>query len=162
MRMSENGDGAKALEVRRGRLQDLEELVELQLQLRDHHRRLEPQNPRYLVADDEWRSLIERDLNDSGSRLFVAIADGAPRGFVKLSFVQKPWGTSCEMDTLVVDEGWRSRGVGERLVEAAELLAREAGATGMRTNVLLRNDGGRSFYGRLGYEEISLRYGKTL
>lgn len=160
--MSESRDRATALEVRSARLEDLEELVELQLQLRHHHRRLEPDNPRYLVADDEWRSLIERDLNDSGSRLFVAVADGAPRGFVKLSFVEKPWGMSCEMDTLVVDEGWRSRGIGERLVEAAERLAREAGAKGMRANVLLRNDGGRSFYGRMGYEEISVRYGKNL
>ena len=160
--MSESRARATPLEVRAARFEDLGELVKLQLQLRDHHQRLEPENPRYLVADDEWQSLIERDLKDSDSHLFVAVADGVPRGFVKLSFVEKPWGTSCEMDTLVVDEGWRSRGVGERLAEEAERLARDAGAKGMRANVLLRNDGGRSFYGRMGYQEISVRYGKAL
>lgn len=160
--MSEGRDRTESLDIREAGVDDLAELVRLQLQLREHHRRLEPHNPRYLVEDDEWRSLIERDLEDPRSRFLIAIADGTARGFVKLSFVEKPWGTSCEMDTLVVDDEWRIRGIGKRLVEATELLARDAGAKGIRANVLTRNDGGRSFYKRLGYEQISVRYGKTL
>lgn len=160
--MSERRNTTTSLEVREAGPEDLAELVRLQLQLQEHHRRLEPQNPRYLVDDAEWRSLIEHGLQDVGSRFLVAVAEGAARGFVKLSFVEKPWGTSCEMDTLVVAESWRGGGVGESLVEAAERLARDAGARGIRANVLTRNEEGRSFYERLGYEQISVRYGKTL
>lgn len=66
------------------------------------------------------------------------------------------------MDTIVVAEHWRSRGVGERLVEVAETLARDAGAKGIRANVLARNVMGQGFYKRMGYEEIAVRFGKSL
>ncbi len=160
--MSDRRNRATGFEVRAAGPDDLTDLVDLQLQLQEHHRRLEPQNVRYLVDDDQWRLLIDHALKDGDTRFLVVVVDGAVRGFVKLSFVEKPWGTSCEMDTLVVADGWRSKGVGERLVQEAERLARDAGAKGIRANVLSRNEGGRLFYKRMGYEQFSVRYGKNL
>jgi len=69
---------------------------------------------------------------------------------------------SCEMDTLAVSESQRSSGLGSTLVEAAEDLAREVGARGIRANVLVANGRGRAFYERLGYEAMAVRYAKSL
>jgi ribosomal protein S18 acetylase RimI-like enzyme len=148
------------VDVRAATTDDLDELLRLQLQLREHHRRLEPDAPRYQVEADEWRRLLEQTLGRENETIIVAVVDEAIRGFVKLVFEPKPWGTSGEMDTLVVDEAHRSSGVGETLVLAAESMATERGAGGMRANVLASNERGRSFYEGLGYDLIAVRYSK--
>jgi ribosomal protein S18 acetylase RimI-like enzyme len=146
--------------IREATIDDLDDLLRLQLQLREHHRHLEPDAPRYRVEAGEWRRLLELTLGRDTETVLVAVVDDAIHGFVKLVFAPKPWGTSCEMDTLVVDEAHRSSGVGKALVSAAEVTATERGAGGMRANVLAANDRGRGFYERLGYGLVSVRYSK--
>jgi GNAT superfamily N-acetyltransferase len=55
------------------------------------------------------------------------------------------------ISAVVVDDGWRSGGVGAALVQAAEAWARERGCDGIhvRTNVV--RDRAHAFYERLGY-----------
>ncbi|MGH2807987.1 MAG: GNAT family N-acetyltransferase [Actinomycetota bacterium] len=148
------------MDVRHATLDDLDDLLRLQLQLRDHHRRLAADSPRYGVQADRWRRLLRATLESDDEAILVATNNDDVRGFVTLVFAPKPWGVSCEMDTLVVDEASRSEGVGEALVAAAEILAKERGAGGMRANVLTANDRGRAFYERIGYEPIAVRYSK--
>lgn len=148
--------------VRPAKIDDLEELVRLYIALRDHHRRLHSSNPRYQVEDRKWEEIARWALQDDDIAVFVAERAGAVRGFVKLSIAEKPWGRSCEMDTLVVDEGWRSEGIGKELLDAAEDHALKVGATGLRADVLVSNDEGRAFYEREGYTLIAVRYGKTI
>jgi ribosomal protein S18 acetylase RimI-like enzyme len=148
--------------IREATNDDLDSLLRLQLQLREHHRNLEPDAPRYQVEADEWRRLLAVTLERDTEAILVAVVDDSILGFVKLVFAPKPWGTSCEMDTLVVDEPHRSSGVGETLVLAAEAMAKERGAGGMRANVLATNDRGRGFYERAGYRLIAVRYSKDI
>lgn len=150
------------LEVRLATSLDEPTLVRLQLELRDHHRLLEPENPRYAVGAEEWQRLLREALQRDDRRILVATLDESVCGFVQLSFVSKPWGTSCEMDTLVVSESQRSSGIGSALVEAAEDLAKEVGAKGIRANVLVANERGRRFCESVGYEPIAVRYAKPL
>lgn len=128
----------------------------------DHHRRLEPDNPRYLISEEDWRAQIETALNDGSSRFLVAMQGGVLCGFVRLTMVDKPWGSSCEMDTLVVTGSKRSGGIGALLTGAAEREARSLGARAMRANVLSTNVSGRMFYEASGYTEIAVRLGKSL
>jgi GNAT superfamily N-acetyltransferase len=57
----------------------------------------------------------------------------------------------AEIGGLVVDEGWRSRGVGRRLLEGAECWARERGCRELvvRSNVI--REQAHAFYERAGY-----------
>lgn len=140
----------------------LDGLVDLQLELGEHHRRLEPENPRYRIAEQDWRTQIEAALEDGSSLFLIATRGEDVHGFVRLTMVNKPWGLSCEMDTLVVKESKRNAGIGALLVEAAEREARSLGARAMRANVLSNNLRGRAFYNATGYAEIAVRFGKSL
>jgi ribosomal protein S18 acetylase RimI-like enzyme len=148
--------------VRRAQTDDLAAVARLYVVLKNHHRELQPFNPRYHVDDRKWEEIVSRALLDDDITVFVAEHEGSVRGFIKLSFVEKPWGMSCEMDTLVVDDGWRNRGIGKELLDAAEAYAVDVGAKGLRADVLITNDEGRAFYEREGYTSIAVRYGKTI
>lgn len=148
--------------VRPARQGDLEKIVDLQLELGEHHRELEPDNPRYQIDRAQWASLINKAFDGATSAFLVAVRDDQVWGFVRFSMVDKPWGVGCEMDTLVVDRNARGQGLGRRLLEHAEAAARLAGARAIRANVLSRSPSGREFYERNGYSEIAIRFGKSL
>jgi ribosomal protein S18 acetylase RimI-like enzyme len=141
---------------------DLESLVRLFLELKRHHAMLEPSNPRYSVAEDRWRMLARSALEDPSTTIYVAAAGERVVGFVTLVLVDKPWGTACEIGTLIVEDAWRNRGVGKQLLRASERFAAEGGAKGMRVDVLMSNVGGRAFYEREGYAPFAVRYGKAV
>ena len=92
----------------------------------------------------------------------MARSGGRVVGFVGLAYEDKPWGLSCEVKTLVVDEDRRGRGLGTALMRAAETEAHSSGARGLRVDVLQMNGPARSFYEGLGYEMFAARYGKPV
>lgn len=150
------------IEIRPAVHSDVPQIVDLQLELGRHHRQLGPDNPRYQISQEDWTQQIQSALDNGSSRFLVATQRGLVCGFVRLTMVDKPWGVSCEMDTIVVEEGLRGQGVGQRLVEAAEQTARAAGARAIRANVLSRNSAGGDFYRDNGYSDIAVRFGKSL
>jgi ribosomal protein S18 acetylase RimI-like enzyme len=150
------------ISIRRATLADLDEITRLYIVLKEHHVRLLPSSPRYQVPDDGWRVVAEKSLRDPGSAAFVALSSEQTVGFMKLSFVEKPWGLSCELDTMVVDPHHRSRGIGSCLLRQAERCASERGAKGMRADVLIDNYEARRFYERDGFEPTSVRYARPV
>jgi ribosomal protein S18 acetylase RimI-like enzyme len=143
-------------------MEDLPSLAALFIELKDHHHRLEPQLERYLVPDEQWWKVAERTLLDDQQEVLVAVDDGDVIGFVNLHFEPKPWGRACHVDTLVVTATRRQGGAGSALMSEVERLAAEAGATGMRLEVVQSNIEGRSFYENRGYSVTAIRYGKSL
>jgi ribosomal protein S18 acetylase RimI-like enzyme len=154
--------GAPEEPVRAATSDDLDDITRLYVELRDHHRPLQPHNPRYHVADEGWARTARRALDDPRSVVLVAEEDGVVVGFVALTFVDKPWGLSCEVGTLVVERARRGRGHGAALMAAAEARARSEGAKGMRVEVLEGNQQARAFYHRLGYGVLAQRMGKPV
>ena len=150
------------MKVRRAGPDDVEAIASLYLQLKDHHRRLVPGSPRYEMDDDTWTAHARQGLEDPEKRFYVAQRGPEVIAFLKLFFEEKSWGRACEVETLVVDEHARERGVGHELMKTAEEVARQEGALGMRVNVLQLNDEGRRFYERSGYRTIAIRYAKPL
>ena len=141
---------------------DADAISTLYVQLKEHHGALAPDAQRYAVTDEQWMTYVERSLADEAARFYVAARGGDVVGFVKLFFEERSWGLSCEVDTLVVDDAHRGRGVGTALMRRAEEIAREEGALRMRVNVLHVNSEGRRFYERDGYRTVAIRYGKKL
>lgn len=102
--------------------------------------------------------LIE-DLVDGGAGAFFIAEHGsevvgiatvrllATRG---VSFLlPRTWG---QVDTLGVAEAWRGRGIGRRLMEAAERWSRQRGATEVQLSVWDFNKDALAFYEATGYE----------
>ena len=149
------------MEIRSAVPDDIEEVTRLFIVLRDHHAQLEPDNLRYRTPDESWRGEAVRVLNDD-AHVLLAEDGGETIGMAVVRFVHKPWGQSCEVETLVVDEGRRRAGIGEGLMARAEEIGREAKSPAARVNVAFNNTEGRRFYERLGYLPLSTRFGKEL
>jgi GNAT superfamily N-acetyltransferase len=91
---------------------------------------------------------------DPDAAVLVATAGGAVIGWVHVRTLQLLQRDLCaEIGGLVVDGAWRRRGIGRRLMAAAEDWARGhgVGLIRLRSNVI-RDDAHR-FYRRLGYAD---------
>jgi len=148
--------------VRRATLDDVSVVASLYVELKHHHRALAPSAERYQVDDEAWQRIAYESLEDPEKTVFVAEVEGRVVGFVRLELVPKPWGISCEIATLVVEEETRRRGVGLALLRASERFAKDVRARALRVDVLHDNVEGRAFYEREGYSLFAVRYGKPV
>ncbi len=146
--------------VRAAEPEDVDVVTTLHLELRDHHGRLQPDNIRYDVETEGWRQITQGAIEEG--RVWIAEAAGKVVGFMTLEFVEKPWGISCEVETLVVSEARRGSGVGRIMMRSAEELARARGARGLRVDVLIGNDEALAFYRSLGYQDTAVRMARDL
>lgn len=109
------------------------------------------------------RRLVSLDA-DPARLTLVAVADGLLVGYVGV------WvGQGYEADApharimaLVVDVAWRRRGIGARLLAAAEAWSRERGAAVIVLNSGEQRSEAHPFYERLGYANTGRRYRKDL
>ena len=90
--------------------------------------------------------------------VFVATDSGLVHGFVDVSL--RDIADGCDSSPVGYLEGWfvkpahRGKGIGRRLVAAAEAWARSQGCTEMASDALLNNVDGQRAHARLGYAEV--------
>ncbi len=103
--------------------------------------------------DNPWRSDEFEDLLD-GDGVFGLLAAGEdPMGVILCRVAAG----EMEVLTLGVPPWARRRGVGQALMDAALLLARQAGAGACFLEVDVANDGAIALYERLGFRRAGLR-----
>lgn len=110
---------------------------------------------------------VERLRHDEGfpSQAFVARPPhGTPVGFVWVAKTHNDTTGRMEASLLnqYVAKPYRSRGLGQRLMETAEEWAREQGLPRVSLSVAMRNTMGQRLYRSLGYEVETLRMTKKL
>jgi ribosomal-protein-alanine N-acetyltransferase len=107
----------------------------------------------------QWSEAIWRDLQQSGAMtapargVFVAESRGQVAGFV----VARSVDGLAELESIVVDQAERRRGIGRALCERVIAWAREQAALMVELEVRAGNDRARSFYRSLGFEEQGTR-----
>ena len=117
------------------------------------------------TADDIGRRLAQLE-GDALRRVFVAEAGGDVVGWVDV-FVRRMLliDSMAEVNGLVVADGFRGQGIGERLIQAAEEWALSVGCMGMRVRSnVIRERAHRFYTERQGYEVVKQQmvFGKTL
>jgi GNAT superfamily N-acetyltransferase len=141
---------------------------ELRLLLReliDYH---EPLTGQRLAPD--WESHIRAEMaagleSGSGLLLFVREGDrpvGSLSGHITATTDTIFEGKLGNIDNVYLKPEWRGRGIGARLVEAAEAWLREQGAAEIELNVIVANELGLRVWHALGYEPHSERRRKRL
>ena len=141
---------------------DVPELTRVYRVLVDQGEAIDPRVVRFRPTDEQWRSTVAAALSSEREAILVADTDDGIAGFVRLTLTDKLHGTLCEIDTLVVEETARGRGVGGRLLEAAERRGRALGAREFQVDVQYASERARAFYEAHGYERHILRYSKMI
>lgn len=117
----------------------------------------------WLITDGEWRTPSEerrylRTIRRSPHAAVLIVE--SPEGVVgRLSIARDPHPASRHVADvgLMVARGFRRRGAGRALMEAAEDWAREAGVHKIELHVFPYNAGAIALYESLGYEREGLR-----
>jgi N-acetylglutamate synthase-like GNAT family acetyltransferase len=103
-------------------------------------------------------------LGDDENPVFVAEAGGEVVGFISLHimpvFHEEP--LYCRITAVAVTDSYRRRGVGRRLMERAEAVARAAGCGRIELTSNDRRTWAHAFYEAIGYEGTSRKFVKTL
>jgi GNAT superfamily N-acetyltransferase len=117
---------------------------------------------------DASPAAVERRLRrlaaSDADELLVAVWDGRVVGLagVHVSAAIEYDGDAAKLSALVVDEGHRRRGIGERLVAAVEDEARRRGCVLLFLTTAERRAGAHAFYRAVGLEETGRRFAKRL
>jgi GNAT superfamily N-acetyltransferase len=108
-------------------------------------------------------SIFQQITADPRQHLLVAEADGRIVGTVHLIVIPH-LSRSCQpsglLESMVVDDTYRRRGVGAALLREAGRLAREAGCYKLALSSNLARQGAHRFYSRLGWKRT--HYGFSL
>ncbi|MGP0050027.1 MAG: GNAT family N-acetyltransferase [Solirubrobacteraceae bacterium] len=141
-----------ALRARSVRLDDVDQLVVLFDQLG------------YPQSRDALRGAVETAVADPRAAVLVADDSGTLVGAATYFLVpvvhdSRPW---CRITTLVVDEAYRRRGIGQMLADAAEAAARAAGCSRIEATSALRRTNAHRLYEKLGYGRTSAHFLKRL
>ena len=161
------GTALSAVVIRPAVSSDREALVELDLASAAHHAALDP--GAYRIPDRQAvASFLDRRHADPDREVFVAVVDGVVVGTVDVTMVEPPDEGSIDRPIPTADigisvlEGWRGRGIGRLLMEAADASARARGAQQIVLDMASSNVAALRFYRRLGYVDSGLFLRRSL
>ena len=160
---------------RRGRPEDLDDLLVLVRQLQDAHQRAHPDL--FVPADDPglaarpWPAMLAGHAASSQAgaegAVFLAEVRGRLAGFVAVEVIHETAPVFFPMKlghlmSIAVDPSVQGRGLGRALVAMAEAWAASRGASQMKLAVWTFNGNAQRLYESLGYETRSVAMGKVL
>lgn len=112
----------------------------------------------YPTTPGEMIARLQTLAEDDRHAVFVAEEDGAVVGWIHVYLCPLLIaGPGAEIGGLVVDEGYRSRGIGAGLVQAAEEWARARGCLGLTVRANVVRQRAHAFYLRLGFHEVKVQ-----
>ena len=154
-------------EIRRLTVADLPAALELCNEIREHHRRLlggyfAPLD--YALEEENLKSFIA----DENKVAFAAAEEGRLAGLLTAAVKHSPWLENpdvCHVDTLVVGEVFRRRGIAGRLMDWLFSFCRERQLKEIKLGVFNDNRGAVEFYRKSGFvpqeQKMSLMLEKT-
>jgi RimJ/RimL family protein N-acetyltransferase len=119
----------------------------------------------WLIADGQWRSVSEerRYLKAIRRHVYAAVLvaelDGKIVGRLSIGRDVHPASEHVADVGLMVADGYRRRGIGRALMEAAEDWARQVGVRKIELHVFPHNEAALGLYDRIGYRRVGLRQG---
>lgn len=117
----------------------------------------------YFATLDAIQQRLAAALAASDQAVCVADAQGAVIGWIQVvQWVTLDSGAFAEITGLVVDAGWRSRGVGRALVRWAQDWARQRALPRLRVRSRIERQAAHAFYRGLGFDAEKVQQVFTL
>jgi GNAT superfamily N-acetyltransferase len=118
----------------------------------------------YPAEEGAVRRRLERLQHSDPDATWVAEVDGELVGLVGIhvSQVLAYDGDAAKVSEIVVDDRYRRKGIGARLMEVAEDEARRRGCVVLFLTTAERRKDAHAFYRKLGFEETGRRFAKSL
>ncbi len=158
----------KDMHLRKAEPKDYEALCSLFDEVDQLHREKLPWLFQLPAGSIREREYVLGLMQDENVLLLVAEADGNLVGLAH-AFVRDnpplPVFTPrryAVIDSIVVTQSMRNRGIGKRLAHEIDKWAKAQGASSVELNVYEFNEGARRFYEALGYSTISRKMGKEI
>ncbi len=147
------------MHVRKATWDDIDSIVDLNRQIGEYHHANAPTVFRAPSAEE--KVFFSRALADDSRLFLVAEFDEKVVGFLTgtvaknelIPYLAKEF--ICRISTVVVDQHYRGRGIGSRLMSACESWAFEKGAKEVRLEVMEFNQNAKAFYNETGYRTQS-------
>ncbi|MBI1743538.1 GNAT family N-acetyltransferase [Candidatus Acetothermia bacterium] len=148
--------------IRLATAQDLEALVKLYIEFHEFHVQGVPDRLRipHEYNLSELREGIQKIMNDPDAVLFVVEAGKQLVGLAEIYMREdKPDPARVSrkhghLQSLMIAESFRTRGLGKQLVNAVQQWAKEKGATEMRVDIWEFSESPLHFYESLGYRTL--------
>ncbi|MFO0691733.1 MAG: GNAT family N-acetyltransferase [Myxococcota bacterium] len=147
---------------------DVEAATACIVELQEFERALEPALPPGPEMAGAYLAVLVARCAKHAGRLFVAEVDGRVVGFAAVLGRVEPEAPDQEqaahayVSDLVVLPAHRSRGLGRRLLEQAEALARTVGTTRLEIGVLAKNPDAARLYRDFGFSDFRITLTKRL
>jgi len=137
------------------------------VELQAWERQFEPSMPAPQNAADPYLADMLARCEASGGRVLLAEQGAEVAGFICLMAEVGPdFDDSLEpysyISDLIVRAAFRGQGIGPRLIEAAEALARTAGTKRLKVGVLIANTGAHDLYRQCGFRDVAVSLVKDL
>src|SRR4030042_2159212 len=144
--------------IREAKPDDFGDVFELVLELRSSH------GEKGKLDKQGIRPIFQRYLSNSDKYIYVAESRGLLVGFMSITigeslYEDKPW---AEVDELVVKEGYRSQGLGGRLLDEVFRIAHERQCNVVVLAADINNARAIEFYGELGFKSGEIVLEKEL
>lgn len=152
----------------KARSEHIPDIVRLNGVVQQLHAKLSPDIFRADWVSSDLQLFWSDRLDHENSEIVIAVLDGRSVGYVWFE-IQKREGDALHMRRcrvyvhhIAVDECARGAGVGSRLLERAELAAKEAGIGNVVLDAWASNSPAQSFFAARGYSPINIVLGKPL
>ena len=146
----------------------LEGVRECLIELQDFERRIDPRMPPGVNIADAYISEMLDRCKHCGGRILVADVNDEVAGYATIIpkvKSEQPEDGDLEyglISDLVVTEKFRGLGLGQKLLEAAELYARACGVKYLRIGVLAGNQVAETLYAAAGFSPVYAELEKEL
>lgn len=147
--------------IREGKIEDFEQMIELFEELDSYHRVRLPEIFKKGESIGRPLSHIENMCKSHNSEIFVAESEGKLLGLaevIKKRTIPYPLKKDREwvvLDTIIVREEYREKGIGSMLFDTILDWTKEKGINRIEVNVYEFNQNAISFYEGLGFENFS-------
>ncbi|MBN2025166.1 MAG: GNAT family N-acetyltransferase [Actinobacteria bacterium] len=145
--------------IREARLEDFEDVFALVLELRHHFG--DGHKP---IDSEVVRATYRRFLDHSDQYIYVAEVEGKIAGMLNVSVVESLYENrpSAYIDLLIVNSGYRGRGLGKRLMGEAFARAVERDCCEIGVDTTNDNEGAIRFYRAYGFGLSNIMFEKEL